>query len=777
MSQTSLETSVPEPIVRKLHQVRKRKMYVHIACAVVAALAVLIAAMCVAMLIDWLATLYDSRWRVVLTTTALLAAVLTTFGWFAVAWRRALGIERVAGDVDRQLPQLEERWTTMTRLGADAANPEVIHPAMLRRVAKEAASWEPVVEPTEVVSLSTLMRTMLALTAITAVLAVAVVLDSQRTLVLVRRFWAPGSSISATQLVDVPGDVVVGRGEPLALAAKIEGVPVENATLFLSAKEDASDEINLIAHGDEQIEFSHRMRAVEEPFQYRFRAGDGQTEWYKVDVADRPEIAQLQVVVTPPDYTRRDAEKFDHLPRRISAMQKSTFEILLRPTMPVDRAELELGENKRVPLVTDKNGWYRWSTTLEEAVQLAPKLTESHGLTNRRVPVCDISVYEDRPPAVKVLSPNDEMAVRPDDTIQITFAATDDVGIGSAELLVYESQPGGEPAAVATIPIPLEEAGALSIQKSVDLDLSKFAAQDGAELSYEIRVREQRGQSLQQQPGAPTSSIAGSDAAKSNPAGANTASNTSSSAGTSTGDGKAADASTPSAITQASSSTASGTAGNAKSDSQAASDPPTVAPVGEGTAAVTNDGMGKAMPAEETGALPKAPWSAIASRDAKAVTDAAKSQGTVTGAPATTQMPEKLLPTAGGNAKPSEIAANSTAASKSEASKNEAGTTSTGESAQSTTEQASSSKADGSPSASSPSANRTASKSPTTNDATKTASAAAPNPGASMPSIAANDGGKEGRVDVGAEYRKRFKSCERPPDRRYEHLRQGYGQE
>ncbi len=325
MSQSSLETAVPEPIVRKLHQVRKHKMLVHTACAIVAALAVLMAAMGVAMLIDWLAMLYDSRWRVILTVGALSAAVLTTFGWFAVAWRRALGIERVAGDVDREMPQLEERWTTMTRLGADATNPKVVHPAMLRRVATEASSWEPHVEPTRVVSLTTLVRTMLAFTAVTAVLALAVVLDSRQTLVLMRRFWAPGASISATQLVDVPGDLVVGRGEPIALAAKVEGLPVEQATLFLSTAEDSDREINLVAHGSEPIEFLHRMRAVEEPFEYRFRAGDGQTEWYQVEVADRPEIAKLQVVVTPPAYTRREAQTFDHLPRRISAMQKSTL--------------------------------------------------------------------------------------------------------------------------------------------------------------------------------------------------------------------------------------------------------------------------------------------------------------------------------------------------------------------------------------------------------------------------------------------------------------------
>lgn len=499
MNQTSANPAVPDPILRKLQLVRKRKMAVQIACAVAAALAVLLAAMGIAMLIDWLATLYDSRWRVVLTTAAIAAAVLTTAGWIFVAWRRLLGLERVALDVDREIPQLEERWTTMTRLGADADDPNVIHPAMLRRVATEATSWEPHVEPTEVVSVSPLVKSLVAVTAVTAVLAVAVVLDTRQTLVLVRRFWAPASSISATQLVDVPGNIVVGRGEPVALGAKIEGTPVEQATLFLQSTDEPDRAVTLVAASGEKLEFSHRMRSVEAPFAYRFRAGDGQTDWYRVDVADRPEIARVKVTVTPPAYTRRPAETFDHLPRRISAMQKSQFEIALRATMPVERAELEVTPDKRLPLVADRDGWLRWSATLEEGFSFTPRLTESHGLTNRRAPKCDLVVYLDKPPAVKVLTPDDQMAVRPEDTVQITFSATDDVGIGSAELLVYENKPDGEPVAVATIPIPLgEDAGAKAVQATVPLDLAKYGALDGAELSYEIRVQEDRGQSLNQ---------------------------------------------------------------------------------------------------------------------------------------------------------------------------------------------------------------------------------------------------------------------------------------
>src|SRR5204862_1689952 len=124
-------------------------------------------------------------------------------------------------------------WTTMTRLGDDAAKPEVIHPAMLRRVSMEASSWEPRIEPENVVSLSMLVRTMIGLTAVTAVLAVATFLNSREVTILARRFWLPSSSISATKLVDPSGNLVIARGEPLALGVAIEGTPVQNAILFV----------------------------------------------------------------------------------------------------------------------------------------------------------------------------------------------------------------------------------------------------------------------------------------------------------------------------------------------------------------------------------------------------------------------------------------------------------------------------------------------------------------------------------------------------------------
>ncbi|MEZ6145400.1 MAG: DUF4175 family protein [Planctomycetaceae bacterium] len=117
-------------------------------------------------------------------------------------------------------------------------------------------------------------------------------------------------------------------------------------------------------------------------------------------------------------------------------------------------------------------------------------MTEPHGLENKHPPVCKISVHPDEPPAVKIISPNEEMAARPDDEIEIEFSASDDFGIAKAELVIYSSKtPGGPVEEAQVIDIPLgEHQYDSTIAGSVPLDLEKLNLQDGQELQYAVRV-------------------------------------------------------------------------------------------------------------------------------------------------------------------------------------------------------------------------------------------------------------------------------------------------
>ena len=494
MTQLQQKVAVPDAVLEKLDEVRGRTLKVRIGTAIVVALGVLLAAMALAMLVDRLAVLYDSRWRLVLTYSSLGAAVLTLGVWLVTAWRQSQQLQQAASDVDHEIPQLEERWSTIAQLSTSQYADQV-HPAMYRKVAKEAAGWSPRVEPGEVVSLDRLIRSLWCLMALTVVMGLAVVIDTHQTSVLLRRFWSPQAPIYATEFAEATESVVVARGEALELEAKLEGSPVEQATLYLEPNEGEAQTVTLVPKGQDEDRVAHRIRSVKTDLRYRLRAGDGQTPWYQVEVADRPRLGEVQVTVIPPRYTGLASEQFDKLPRKISTLKGSLLQLALKPKEAVEKVELQFDEEQLVALTADEDGWCRWESTVEESFALSPVLTESHGLTNSRPPTCEIKCREDAPPVVKILKPDDQIAVLPNDTVPIEFSAKDDLGIGSAELLVYDDSLAveGEPLPLATIPIPLgEQIGSAEVFGTVNLDLTQFELSNGAQLSFAIRVSEDR---------------------------------------------------------------------------------------------------------------------------------------------------------------------------------------------------------------------------------------------------------------------------------------------
>ncbi len=509
MTQLSHRLSLPNTIAEKLQSVRKRSFKVRLITAVVASVVVLLAAMGLAMLVDYLAVLYDSGWRSVLTMSALVAAGATLVAWILVGWRYTRRLQRSAQVVEQSFPDLEERWTTVTSVSSSPAASRDVHPAMYRQVASEANRWSGRVDSEQVVRYDGIVRALICLSAVTAILVIAVLISPRQTTVLMRRFWAPQAYISATEINHQPEGAVIGRGESLDLVAQLDGLAVKSALLMLEPTEGEAKQLTLVPHGvEDQTRITHRIRTVKSPLRYRFRAGDGQTPWYEVAVADRPRIAATQLTVTPPAYTRQDRKQLVRLPRRLTVLEGSTVEIAIKPEFEVKTAQLLLGSEGKIKLSLDEDGWYRWHQEVNASFSFSPLLTEAHGLTNRKPPKCRVVCQPDRPPVVKVLTPKNEMAVRPDDALEVTFVAKDDVGISQAELIVLDESTGGrsKPKALKIIAVDLgEQQGEKNIKATVRLDLQEFELPDGAQLSYVVRVREDRGQA------SPSATVVASD--------------------------------------------------------------------------------------------------------------------------------------------------------------------------------------------------------------------------------------------------------------------------
>ncbi|QDU46392.1 hypothetical protein Mal52_49120 [Symmachiella dynata] len=491
MSTTTRSVEVPAPVRQKLRDVRGRNTKLRFLAGAMTALAGFLAVMMGAMLIDWLFTLFSTSMRTLLTVISLSVGGVLLLAWGLRPLLARYQLGDVAREVDEAVPELEERWSTVAEYSENDDPLEMRGAeAMIQKVASEAADLDSVVTTDAVAKTDGVRHGAYILGGISAMLLLAMAMDWQQTSVLIRRFWMPAANISVTQVTAVTGDTLVGQGEPLHLQATVKNRPQTSALLFMRyANGDAPEPVKLFPPGKgDQTTFTHEVPAVEESFEYRIRSGDGQTAWHKVTVVERPRIAAIDFRITPPAYSQLAAVHQQGLPRKIKALEGSRLEVSFQASTALSTFEMLLGDDQSAMLSANGDGKYVFSTLLTKPLTLSPLLTSEHGLKNDSPPTCRVIVYRDRAPRVKVTTPDNEIAVRPDDTVTVEFAAKDDFGITKAELVVYDGH-GPDAKELKVIEIPLDDQeGAEAIAGEVDLELKEFDLKHGTEISYAVRV-------------------------------------------------------------------------------------------------------------------------------------------------------------------------------------------------------------------------------------------------------------------------------------------------
>src|SRR6185503_7137213 len=105
-----------------------------------------------------------------------------------------------AREVDEAMPQLEERWSTVTELSESKDAPEVRgSEVMIGRVASEADTAANAITPELLVSARPVIVAARWLSAAVAALVIFFAVNFTEAGLLLQRFWMPGKDISLTQ--------------------------------------------------------------------------------------------------------------------------------------------------------------------------------------------------------------------------------------------------------------------------------------------------------------------------------------------------------------------------------------------------------------------------------------------------------------------------------------------------------------------------------------------------------------------------------------------------
>ena len=504
----------PAVMQHKLRQIRRRQCALAVVRALLLAAAALLAAMLAAMIVDGQFTLFETSARVALTASAWATAmaVLATAG--ARPLIAALKLRKAADRADEAVPELEERWTTVAHFAErDRPRQTRLERAMLQQVTREATALGRLVEPKRIARPAVLRPALIVCSACAAALVGYLAMDWRQNCVLLARFWAPLADISATRVQSVTGDAAIPRGDAVEIVTSMSGLPRSTATISLETDGAAVETIELQSDPERPGQWTYRATALEKSFRYRVQAGDGRTPWHVITALDRPALAEIRFSLAAPAYVDRPKYEKPYLPDRVRALEGSRLKLEMRPQAALEKLELLVTraakqENaasregaisdasaEAVALSPSPDGWYRFETTLVEDLSLTPALFSPAGLTNEDRPRTAVQVITDRAPVARVITPNDDMAVNPEDVVDIKFEAHDDHGIARAELLVYRDPliEGQEPTVLSSQEIPLgDQQLSPHVTAIAQLDLAKFDLADGENISFAVRVADNR---------------------------------------------------------------------------------------------------------------------------------------------------------------------------------------------------------------------------------------------------------------------------------------------
>ncbi len=493
MSMNDRTHHLPENVSLKLRLIRRRAIATTLFRGLFLTGAILLGCVLAAMLLDLGVGWFSHAARYAVAIAAMSAAAAALVGWCLLPLFRHRSLVATAREVDQSLPELEERWSTVTEFSQNQDAPEVRgSEALIRQVGTETDRVSDRISPAAVVSARPMSHAAgwLALSAAACGLFFAVNFGQAR--LLLERFLMPGRDISLTHVTALPADGWSARGEPLTLRATLEGrIPASAPHLFLKADGGATRELSMSAT-ESGHSFQYRLPEVPGSFEYRIRAGDGQSPKHRITAVDRPLIQAIQLKVSPPAYSGLPVEEKTALPPTVRVLQGSEVSIAFQSDQPLDRMILDAGGGQSIRLTPDRDNWYRYEARPTNSFAFAATAISRFQLENRNRPSTRIDVYQDLPPTVRVLEPSDDSAVPPDEKIDVAFEAADDFGVARAEVVLAVTKKDGSTNAI-TLPVELgNDAGKKDLRKTVQLDPKALGMEDGDALSLVVQVTDTR---------------------------------------------------------------------------------------------------------------------------------------------------------------------------------------------------------------------------------------------------------------------------------------------
>ena len=173
--------------------------------------------------------------------------------------------------------------------------------------------------------------------------------------------------------------------------------------------------------------------ATQGTMQFRASGGDDNVmPFYQVEVVPPPNIASLQVTVTPPTYSQQPVHVLPPGVGHVQGLLGSKVEVVATADKPLQSARLRVGEQPAVPMpLHDEARQFSSVFEIKEAVNgnYWFELTDTQGFTDRDAVRYELRGIADGVPDVVIETPASDVLLTADSELPVAILAKDDLGL------------------------------------------------------------------------------------------------------------------------------------------------------------------------------------------------------------------------------------------------------------------------------------------------------------------------------------------------------------
>jgi hypothetical protein len=472
---------------------------------------------------------------------------------------RRISARRLAYELeDRLPPDAAERYVTLAELAGapETANLSDVSRSLLEKLRDETADYSSRFRARRLVRDRRLKLLTGVALAVVAIYGVLLIPAGYQFPLMVQRFVDPRANLPKPSFVRIevtPTEAVIGKGGEIVIQARTHGqMPAiirwlfdffdaapdrcyltfeqgpENARRGSPDPAETSDRrspdtsgtgrpsvIQRAGSGDprtagatrEVLEMNRIQRNLfvfsrtdlQESLRFRVRCADGQTAFYLADVVTQPEITNVKLAITPPEYTNLPQRTVHDIQGTVQLYPGSHVSLEFCTDQPVaERRILVSGEETTEPEwdVAARTG--RYDFDFQDDLELAVEVVNERGFQNVDPVRLVLRALQDQKPVIAMNHPTGDVVSVPGELVPLEFDVEDDLGVREVvvQYVLNPDQSADSPIKEIPVELPVtqeDEAQPKNVTISTMFDLDEIGAVPADTLQVFIRARDAAG--------------------------------------------------------------------------------------------------------------------------------------------------------------------------------------------------------------------------------------------------------------------------------------------